>query len=183
MPDSDDLTIEVKKLGDFFQDASSLDKNSFAHSKARAFLLHHGPLGKLNLPDQVSGTMSTEGSGTTPDRPFNPRDDFLVFEVRAKDPGGEEKLYWVGRSEDNDITIPDSSVSAIHAFIKQEGEDFFVQDMNSMNGTVVNDEKVPPQGMGEAAALRSGSRVTFGGVNLTFLLAAEFQALVTRLGS
>lgn len=48
----------------------------------------------------------------------------------------------VGRAEDNDICIGNPGVSAHHAVIKKEGGTFIVEDLNSKNGTYVNDKKI-----------------------------------------
>ena len=50
-----------------------------------------------------------------------------------------------------------------------------------MNGSFVNNETVPPQGMGEPVELESGARIRFGNVKLTFLKTPEFLNLVTQL--
>ncbi len=44
----------------------------------------------------------------------------------------------IGRGEDNDITIDNPGVSTHHAMIVREGNDFFVMDAKSKNGTNVN---------------------------------------------
>lgn len=49
----------------------------------------------------------------------------------------------IGRSGDNAIALNrDKEVSRRHAIIVQEGDKFFIQDQNSLNGTFVNDDLV-----------------------------------------
>lgn len=48
----------------------------------------------------------------------------------------------IGRSPDNDICIPEQHVSRQHAVISYRDGLFMVTDLNSANGTFVNDEKV-----------------------------------------
>ena len=48
----------------------------------------------------------------------------------------------VGRNEDNTITIDNLAVSGYHARIDPAGPDFIVTDLQSTNGTFVNDEKI-----------------------------------------
>jgi predicted component of type VI protein secretion system len=48
----------------------------------------------------------------------------------------------IGRKPDNDIAVENMSVSGHHAQIVQEGDCFFIEDLNSLNGTFVNGRKV-----------------------------------------
>jgi len=48
----------------------------------------------------------------------------------------------IGREEDNTITIDNLAVSGYHARIDIAGPDFIVTDLQSTNGTFVNDKKV-----------------------------------------
>lgn len=59
-----------------------------------------------------------------------------VFELKTG-------ITTVGRSSDNAIALNrDKEVSRRHAIIVQEGDKFFIQDQNSLNGTFVNDDLV-----------------------------------------
>jgi hypothetical protein len=49
----------------------------------------------------------------------------------------------IGREKDNSIQIDDSMASRYHAVIQKIGQDFFIQDLSSTNGTVVNDMQIP----------------------------------------
>ncbi|MBN2495985.1 MAG: FHA domain-containing protein [Deltaproteobacteria bacterium] len=187
----------IRRLGDFHQDCRILDPQAFA-ARHGAFLLHHGPIAKLQLAgrgDRFSGdpettphgsirnTMSTEGDTTASERTVDFGANYLVFPVPRADPQrSEDDLVWLGRSEDNDVIIPGATISAVHAFLKREGPgDYTLQDMHSKNGSFVNDEPVPAQGMGQAVRLKDGDRVRLGSVRMTFLGAAAFRALVLAL--
>jgi hypothetical protein len=45
----------------------------------------------------------------------------------------------VGRSKEADVRIDDRYASSIHARVFSRGERFYVEDMNSTNGTMLND--------------------------------------------
>jgi adenylate cyclase len=47
-----------------------------------------------------------------------------------------------GRSADNEVVLPDYSVSRRHAALRREGEAWFVHDLKSTNGVEVNEAKV-----------------------------------------
>ncbi len=53
-----------------------------------------------------------------------------------------DKDVVIGRTKDNQITLPFSNISRHHALVKSEGEDYSVQDNGSTNGTYVNGVKV-----------------------------------------
>lgn len=165
------------KLKDYLNDSRILSAADFERHHGQFFFVHHGPIGKLKKPLDNASTANMESNTTTPDRPMNPQADFLVFPVRSQ----SDDLIWVGRSADNDISIPDGTVSEVHAFIKVVDGAFFLQDTGSRNGTTVNGERVPPQGIGPPVVMKSGCRVQFGSVRMTALGTKQFRALVNQL--
>jgi predicted component of type VI protein secretion system len=66
----------------------------------------------------------------------------------------------VGRVEDNTFQIADSSVSSHHAEILLRGSDIVVKDLNSTNGTFINNEKI------SETVLKPGQTLRFGQVEL-----------------
>lgn len=51
-------------------------------------------------------------------------------------------IITIGRGADNDLRIDNPGVSTHHAKVVQEGESYFIEDINSTNGTSVNGEPV-----------------------------------------
>ena len=66
----------------------------------------------------------------------------------------------VGRVEDNAFQIADGSVSSHHAEIILRGEDIIVRDLNSTNGSYINNEKITEM------VLKPGQTLRFGQVEL-----------------
>ena len=66
----------------------------------------------------------------------------------------------VGRVEDNAFQIADGSVSSHHAEILLHGGDIIVKDLNSTNGTFINNEKI------SESVLRPGQTLRLGQVEL-----------------
>ena len=66
----------------------------------------------------------------------------------------------VGRVEDNTFQIADGSVSSHHAEIILRGSEILIRDLNSTNGTFINNEKVTE------AVLKPGQALRFGQVEL-----------------
>lgn len=53
------------------------------------------------------------------------------------------KTLKIGRSSSNDIILDDMTVSSVHAIIEvQEDGQMFIKDLNSKNGTFVNDKLI-----------------------------------------
>lgn len=48
----------------------------------------------------------------------------------------------IGRKEDNDIVIDNPAVSSHHARILKQGNSYFVEDLNSTNGTFIGGKKI-----------------------------------------
>ena len=67
-----------------------------------------------------------------------------------------EDLITVGRSPDNMIVINDPSVSTHHAQLQRAGETYRLKDLDSTNGTRVNDLPAAE------TSLRFGDRIRFG---------------------
>ncbi|MBI4691296.1 MAG: FHA domain-containing protein [Nitrospirae bacterium] len=54
----------------------------------------------------------------------------------------DKEIITIGRDQKNDVHIDNLAVSSFHAKIIKDGERFFVEDLNSTNGTFVNDKRV-----------------------------------------
>ena len=68
----------------------------------------------------------------------------------------------VGRGEDNDIVIPHASVSRNHARLMRRDGVFELADLNSTNGSYVNDQ--PVHGV---TRINNGSELRFGDIRFT----------------
>ena len=66
----------------------------------------------------------------------------------------------VGRVEDNTFQIADGSVSSHHAEVILRGNDIVILDLDSTNGTFINNEKITE------SILRPGQTLRFGQVEL-----------------
>ena len=73
----------------------------------------------------------------------------------------------LGRGEDADIQVLDSGLSRQHCCIEKAGEDYFVSDLTSTNGTWLNGERV------ERRQLKPGDRLRIGAVEFEFRCAPE----------
>ena len=63
----------------------------------------------------------------------------------------------VGRVEDNAFQIPDASVSSHHCEVILQGEEVLIRDLNSTNGTFINNEPVTEAVLKPSEMLRLGN--------------------------
>ncbi len=158
--------------------ARELPAKDFAARHGPAFLLHHGPL-RPAAPDADGRTIAADGPAPGVRR--TRAADFLVFPLVSAGRTAFSGQVWVGRAANNDVVIPDGTISEAHAFFAQRPEGWCIQDAASRNGTFVDEEPVPEQQAGAPVAIISGSRVRLGQVNLLFLNYTELIQLARRL--
>ena len=72
------------------------------------------------------------------------------------------RTYTIGRARQNDICLPEPSVSKFHARLVHEGGRFAIEDQGSLHGIYVNAAKVP------RAVLSSGDVVQLGNLTLKY---------------
>lgn len=73
---------------------------------------------------------------------------------------------WIlGRREDSDICINHPSLSGKHLKIERTGNQFYIEDLNSSNGTFLNDMKLEP---GKSQSLRSEDKIEALDLVMTF---------------
>ncbi len=82
----------------------------------------------------------------------------------------DQAMTSAGRHPDSDIFLDDVTVSRRHAEFRQEGEEFLVVDVGSLNGTYVNREPV------DSAVLANGDEVQIGKFRLVFLAGPRHSA-------
>jgi pSer/pThr/pTyr-binding forkhead associated (FHA) protein len=68
----------------------------------------------------------------------------------------------IGRRPESDVFLDDVTVSRDHALLIHRGDDWYLDDMGSLNGTYVNRTRIESQRLGE------GDEVQIGKYKLTF---------------
>ncbi|HKZ81378.1 MAG TPA: SpoIIE family protein phosphatase [Pyrinomonadaceae bacterium] len=69
----------------------------------------------------------------------------------------------IGRSARNDLCIPDPFASRVHAEVRREGDEYFLQDLGSANGTLYNGANVDG-----TVPLHAGGRIQIGETEIVF---------------
>jgi pSer/pThr/pTyr-binding forkhead associated (FHA) protein len=67
-----------------------------------------------------------------------------------------EHAVILGRLDTNDIPVQDKKASREHAKIYRQGQQFAIVDLNSSNGTFVNDEKITKRILKDAPSATGG---------------------------
>ena len=163
----------------FLADAQSMPPEAFAQRHGEAFLIltaaglkadGSSTSTEVMFLDDAEGAERTEGVSV------------LVFPIRRV--GAEAAhLVTVGRTSDNDVVVPDISISRFHAFFKRDRDGVFViQDNGSTNGTTVNGLSVATKATGSPSRLQTGDSVRLGQMDLTFLEASALRDFVVKFG-
>ena len=146
----------------FVEDAHGLDAREFGARHGRGFLM---TATRLQIPTDSSTEVKLEHDRNERTAGIS----MVVFPVRPSQQTPVH-LLTLGRTNNNDVVIRDTSVSRFHAYLKPaEGGGFLIQDAGSTNGTTVNGSAVPARGHGPPVQLKPGDDVRIGQVDFTFL--------------
>lgn len=123
-----------------------------------------------NAEESVMPTMSGAESRERPSE-----GNSLVFELR-KDPLKTNAFAMgvtVGRTPNNDVVLPDHSISRFHGYFQQDSRTgaWRLVDAESRNGTQVGGAKLLAN---TPLVLTDGSRIRFGDVDLLFFEPSNF---------
>jgi hypothetical protein len=83
----------------------------------------------------------------------------------------------IGRTNNNDVVLEDSSVSRFHAYLEQANGEWVLVDAGSRNGSFVAGRKLPGR---TPTSLTNGSALRIGAVQLTFFTAVGFVEMLKR---
>ena len=97
----------------------------------------------------------------------NPKDEGNPYnepkEFTFSDEGAN--VIYIGRAPGNSVVLDDRNVSGTHIRIIRHGSEFFLEDLNSSNGTHLNQNKIEPQ---VQKLLRSNDRIRIVNYVITF---------------
>ena len=164
-------------MGALRPDARSLSLDEFEDRHGSAFLLLTAA--DLALP---TGPATTEVRLAFDESPADSTASLSLVAYPVRRTGRSVgHLITVGRAANNDLAIPDLSISRFHAFLKQDAGRWQLQDAGSTNGTTVHGEAVPRQGHGAPVEVKAGDNVRLGQVELTFLGVEELRDFALKL--
>jgi hypothetical protein len=162
----------------FIPDARSLAPDAFAAKHGNAFLLFTAK--RLDGPESTNSTKLLLDDGN--DEPAGRTAGLAVvaYPLRPRDPS-KGPVVTLGRQPNQDVVIPDMSVSRFHAFAKPAPDGAIVlQDAGSTNGTTVNGQSVLTAKAGPPTRLKPGDNVRLGHLELTFTDARALREFVLQ---
>lgn len=100
------------------------------------------------------------------------------MEASLTGPGGQRtdissNTLTIGRAPDNQLVLQDQQASSHHVEIRPDAQGYLLVDMNSRNGTFVNEQRLMPQ---TPRLLISGNVIRIGETRLTYLIGGEDEA-------
>jgi NADPH-dependent 2,4-dienoyl-CoA reductase/sulfur reductase-like enzyme/pSer/pThr/pTyr-binding forkhead associated (FHA) protein len=152
------------------------DNASLAGGATRLFgfeeQLTHSPQGQLVMgPDgslQLPGTSYTIPADVLAPCKDNPALVVLTGKEGQRVPRvlmlKSGRSLTIGRDQDNDVALADAEVSRRHAEVSPSPDGFYIRDLESSNGVIVNQERIT-----NPYLLSHGDRILIGGNTLYFL--------------
>ncbi len=109
----------------------------------------------------------------------NAKDQLACFIMIRGNPQGHrffltQKQMIIGRDPDIEMSISDAGISRKHSQITYENGQVILKDLNSSNGTFVNDKRIFP---GEVIVLEKEDMIKLGNTILKFLPAGAIEIL------
>src|SRR5690606_5320977 len=89
----------------------------------------------------------------------------------------EKSEYTIGRSPDSQIFVEDRSVSKKHAKVKLDGNDVYIVDIGSTNGTEVSNERITQD---LPRKLLNNEQIKIGSVIFKFLEQGNIETVSAR---
>jgi hypothetical protein len=161
------------------------------HARRESYALLTGPKVSIATDDDLAvGEFGIATRLVTPDRdgpalppaeqPVEPPAETIVYRAAPAPPAPEpppatfslafggkpheltKPRIVLGRSKEADVRVPDGNVSRRHAELRLEDDGYWIVDLGSMNGTIVNGKRV------DRARLEEGDRITLGSTEIVF---------------
>jgi hypothetical protein len=102
--------------------------------------------------------------------------ELIVVPIRKRQDVFPEMIT-VGRTANNDIVIPDATISKFHAYFKSTDTSLELFDAGSRNGTRVMGRVLTPK---QSVEVSLGTRIRFGSIDLVIRGAAETWELIRK---
>jgi hypothetical protein len=152
---------------DYVHLALCSSKRAFTSAMPYFFLVSDGALERPARPVRTApfekadfGT-TMNGLSEAEKKPPEPR-EFMVLAIRKMNETFPTMIT-LGRTANNDLVVPDVSVSKFHAFFRVLPKRLELGDAGSKNGTFIGMRELVPRG--DAEPVKLGERVRFGRVN------------------
>src|SRR5262249_35799649 len=135
---------------DYEELARGLTKEKFAATFPHLFLVGRHEMKAPTAPQKTAIFKVTNAAEllTARHRRFTPAGESLVVLAVRKVQAAFPSMITVGRTANNDVVVPDISVSKFHAFFRTVDGVLTLADAGSKNGTEVGGQALAPKGAG-----------------------------------
>jgi hypothetical protein len=149
-----------------------LDRAAFVARFPEPILVGALPVNRASTAD-LTRTFPANSWDDLTSRDFSKSAPPVAAWVVRKARRGRSALITVGRGPMNDISIPNETVSKLHAVFEYlEGGGLGVADAGSSNGVWVDEQRLPAHG--QAVPIGPGTRLRLGNVNLSVVDSGTF---------
>jgi hypothetical protein len=158
----------------------ALGRDEFLASAAPAALVRFrdedatadGGAHTLTLDEPASGAVDE----TLPHGKFAMGEMEMEIYPLVKKPGASfPDRITIGRTANNDIVIPDHSISRLHAYVRAQAKGWVIADAGSKNGSWLRGEALEAR---REKPLASRMVLRLGDVDMTFYMAADLYAIL-----
>jgi hypothetical protein len=165
---------------DYVQLALSSTRVAFVLASPYTFIVSDGTLPRLTgphrtVPLEKVDFLATQEAPAVADK--LPGRAFMAFALR-KVSDTFPHMISVGRTNNNDLVVPDMSISKLHAFFSHSPRGFEVADAGSKNGTWLGGEPLQPR---QPRLIKLGDRLRFGRIEFTVVDAGVCWDTVDRM--
>jgi hypothetical protein len=102
--------------------------------------------------------------------------EFIAVPIRKRHDVFPEMIT-IGRTANNDVVIPDATISKFHAYFRTTEQGLELVDAGSRNGTRVMGRALAPK---QGTSVSVGARVRFGSIDLTLRDAGDTWDLIRK---
>jgi len=164
---------------DYLQEALSSTRRVFASAHTYPFLICDGVLEKPGRPGKTASCDPLEVTATAPGghAARDKAQPLLLLAVR-KVIGTFPNMITLGRTANNDIVVPDVSVSKFHAWFQRSHAKLELGDAGSKNGTRANSVALTPRGA--LVPVKPGDLLRFGRIEFALVDAGAAWDAVER---
>lgn len=126
--------------------------------------------------DEMNRTQIFEPSSTDPDAspPSEALKHAIYPLVKGEYSNSASKFFTIGRIDGNDMIIPDFAISKKHAVITIDNSTFYIKDLGSTNGTMVNGTRLDKK----PVIIHDKDVLSFARYEFTFLFPASLYKML-----
>ena len=159
--------VSVYKLSELNSTCSTLTVEQFRKCFAAPFFIHEETESTIDY----SGPQTMNMAYMPTQVEHRAAELWTVYEIKKAE-GNLRPAISIGRTEDNDVVLPDPSVPKLHAFLTlRPGQSKLqITDVGSKNGTYLRGEPLAPQ---SSVEIPSGAIITLGRIPLRFISVDE----------